>query len=185
MKTMKKKRINPEELRAEVRALTQDLAKQVVAQVAKEPDEEQKAKAAREAEEESWKLSRDEIASRVRQLRRELEAAKERYDGALLDNFTDGIPRSLDHVNVNREPFGTVYLFSPKLEAMVDRLQKNEPISCLSDDVFELFFWGTDTAYQIGMLAGAIYADCPAATIDRFERGLVVSLAACHWIGKE
>jgi hypothetical protein len=133
---------------------------------------------------EGWGQSREEIANCVRELRKELEAAKARYDGALFDNYTDGIPRSLDYMDINRAPFGAVYFISPKLKAMVEGLQKNKPIRCLSDDVFELFFWGTDTAYQIGMLAGAIYADCPTATIDRFERGLIVSLAACHWIGK-
>ena len=140
--------------------------------------EEKQKEAALKAEQESWKLSRDEIANRVHKLREELEAAKQRYNGALFDNFYDGIPRSLDHLGLNREPFGAVYLMSPKLEAMVHRLQHNEPISCLSDDVFELFYWGTDTAYMIGMLAGAIYADSPTATIDRFERGLVIALAA-------
>jgi hypothetical protein len=140
---------------------------------------------ARKREQESLKLTRTEIASRVHQLRKELEAAKQRYDGALFDNFTDGIPRSLDVCDVNREPFGAVYHLSPLLEATVKHLQDGEVNRCLSDDVFELFYFSTDTAYHVGMLAGAIYADCPPATIDRFERGLVTAAAACHWIGKE
>jgi hypothetical protein len=141
--------------------------------------------AARKQEEEKLKLTRDEIATRLRRLRKELEAAKQRYDGALFDNFTDGIPPSLDHVGVNREPFGAVYHLSPLLEAWVEQLQNGKVKSCLSDDVFELFFFSTQTAYEIGMLAGAIYMDSPTATIDRFERGLVTALAACHWIIKE
>jgi len=147
--------------------------------------DEKQQKAARKQEAETLKLTRDEIATRVGQLRKELEAAKQRYDGALFDNFTDGIPPSLDHVDVNREPHGAVYHLSPLLEAWVKQLQHGEVKSCLSDDVFELFFFSTQTAYEFGMLAGVIYADCPTATIDRFERGLVTALAACHWIIKE
>jgi hypothetical protein len=136
-------------------------------------------------EEESWKLTRKELARRVHQLRGELEAAKERYDGALFDNFTDGIPRTLDADERNREPYGAVEFLSPGLKGRTERLQKENPLSCISDDASELFFFSTEVAYQIGMLAGAIYADCSKATVDRFERGLVVSLFACHWIGKK
>ena len=142
-------------------------------------------KYAREQEIASLKLSRTEIAARVRVLRKELEAAKQRYDGALFDNFTNGIPQSLDIMNVNREPHGAVYYLSPFLERMVKDLQEGKHFSCLSNDVFELYYWSTQTAVAFGMLAGAIYADCPTATIDRFERGLVTSLAASHWIVKE
>jgi hypothetical protein len=140
---------------------------------------------ARKQEEQNLKLTRAEIADRVGQLRKELEAAKQRYDGALFDNFTDGIPPSLDIVDVNREPYGAVYHLSPLLEAGVKHLQHGEVKRCFSDDVFELFFFSTQTAYEVGMLAGAIYADSPTTTIDRFERGLVAALAACHWIIKE
>jgi hypothetical protein len=139
----------------------------------------------RKQEEESWKLTRAEIADRVGQLRRELEAAKERYDGARFDNYTDGIPASLDVVHVNHEPCYAVSYLSPFLERMVDDLQNNIFRKCQSDDVFELYFWSTQTAYEFGMLAGAIYADCSRETIDRFERGLVTALTARHWISKE
>ncbi len=54
---------------------------------------------------------------------------------------------------------------------MVENLQNNKDPENQSDDAFELYFWSTQTAYAVGMLAGAIYADSPAATIDRFERG--------------
>src|SRR6266545_7285728 len=110
--------------------------------------EKQQQEAARKQEEQTLKLTRDEIANRVHQLRQELEAAKQRYDGALFDNFTDGIPASLDIVGVNREPCGVVEDLSPLLEAWVKQLQHGEVQSCLSDDVFELFFFSTTTAYE-------------------------------------
>ena len=147
--------------------------------------EEKQQELARKEEEQRLKLSLPEIASRVGELRKELEAAKQRYDGALFDNYTDGIPPSLDIVDVNRAPYSAVYYLSPLLEATVEQLQHGTVKRCLSDDVFELFFFSTQTAYEFGMLAGAIYADCSTATIDRFERGLVTALAACHWIVKE
>jgi hypothetical protein len=145
--------------------------------------EEERRKRKRKKEEESWKLTRSELTNRVRQIRRELEAAKERYDGALLDNFTDGIPRSLD-IGVNREPHAAVAYLCPSIEGRFDRLhrlQHNAIVQKLSDDVGDLHYWSTEVAFQIGMLAGVIYADCPAATIDRFERGLVVAIAARDW----
>ena len=140
---------------------------------------------ARKERDNDLKLTRIEIADRVTQLRNELEAAKQRYDGTLFDSFTDGIPATLDLVDVNREPYGAVYHLSPLLEDWVRLLQNGEVKSCFSDDVFELFFFSTQTAYQFGMFAGAIYADCPKETIDRFERGLVTALAASHWIIKD
>jgi hypothetical protein len=148
-------------------------------------EEKKQLELAKKQQEESLKLSRDAIASRVRQLRKELETAKRRYDGALFDSFSDGIPASLDVADDNRQPHGAVYYVSPLLEATVEQLQHGNVRSCLSDDVFELFFFSTQTAYAIGMLAGVIYADCPTSTIDRFERGLATALAACHWIIKE
>ena len=138
-----------------------------------------------EAENEQWKLTKAEIAKRVKDIRRELEAAKARYEGALLDNYTDGIPRSLDIVDVNKEPYGAVDYLCPSLKGRLDRLQNETYEACLSDDVGELYFWSTEIAFQIGMLAGAIYADCPKETVDRFERGLAFALAARHWMVKE
>ena len=143
---------------------------------------EKQQEAARKQEQESRKLTRDEIAKRVREIRKELEAAKERYEGALFDNYTGGIPRSLDVVDVNREPYGAVQYISPWTEGCLERLQNGIVNDNDPDDVFEFFFFRTETAFQLGMLAGAIYADCPTTTIDRFERGLVTALSACHWI---
>ncbi len=143
--------------------------------------EEERAKVVRKKEEESWKLTRIELTNRVRQIRRELEAAKERYDGALLDNFTDDMPRSLDVAGVNREPHAAVAYLCPSIEGRFERLQHNVIGQHLSDDAGDLHYWSTEVAFQIGMLAGAIYADCPATTIDRFERGLIVAIAARDW----
>jgi len=147
--------------------------------------EEKQQEEARKQEKESLLLTRAEIAKRVNEIRKELETAKQRYDGALFDNYTDGIPPSLDIVDVNRAPFGAVYHLSPRLERMLKNLQDNADPMKQSDDVFELFFWGTHTAYALGMLAGAIYADLPQQTVDRWERGLVTALSTCHWIVKE
>ena len=142
--------------------------------------EHDQTKAIHKQEEESWKLTRTEIAERVHVIRCELEAAKIRYDGALFDNYTDGIPLSLDIVGVNKEPYGAVSYVAPSIKGRFDRLQ-DAGTKNVSDDVGELYFWGTEVAFSIGMLAGAIYADCPTATIDRFERGLAFAIAARTW----
>ena len=146
------------------------------------PKNTDEQRAAREREEDSHKLTRAELESRVNEIRRELEAAKRRYDGALFDNYTDGMPPSLDVARENREPYGAVYYLAPIVEQTVNKLQENDEIS---DDLFGLYINSTQTAYAVGMLAGAIYADCPTAIIDRFERGMTAALAASHWITKQ
>lgn len=132
------------------------------------------------AEAEAKRLTGAEIASRVSQLRKELEAAKQRYDGALFDNYYNGMPPSLDVVDENREPYGAVQYLSPSIERDLSRAQESQ-----NYDALGLFVDSTQLAFQFGMLAGAIYADCPTATVDRFERGLVTALTASDWIAKK
>jgi hypothetical protein len=138
--------------------------------------EEDQKRAAHQTDQDSWKVSRAEIAKRVRVIRRELEAAKARYDGALMDNYCDGIPASLDIMDVNKAPYGAVDYLFPWLKGRFGRLTNGIAVSDLRTDAADLYFWSTEAAFQIGMLAGAIYSDCPKATIDRFERALVFAI---------
>ncbi len=44
--------------------------------------------------------------------------------------------------------------------------------------LFELKMETAETAFKIGVLAGAIFAGCSKEEVDRFKRGLAVSLSA-------
>ena len=44
--------------------------------------------------------------------------------------------------------------------------------------LFELKMGTAETAFKIGVLAGAIFAGCSKEEVDRFKRGLAVSLSA-------
>ncbi len=50
--------------------------------------------------------------------------------------------------------------------------------------LFELKMETAKTAFKIGVLAGAIFAGCSKEQVDRFERGMAVSLTADNRIVK-
>jgi hypothetical protein len=138
---------------------------------------EEKTKEEDEADELS-KLSRAEIRSRVHSIRQELEYMQAHFDGAIFDAMTnDGPPHSLYTDKAIREHYQLTDYLNPMLRAQYDRVMDRvgeNPLLTLHSDIIQ-------TAYQIGMLAGAIFADCPAAIIDRFERGLAFATGARSW----
>ena len=50
--------------------------------------------------------------------------------------------------------------------------------------LFELKMGYAETGFKIGVLAGVIFAGCPTEEVDRFERGLQVSLASDRRLAK-
>jgi hypothetical protein len=114
---------------------------------------------------ENHKITRDEIALRVRSIRQELEKVKAEFEGGIFDAMTTGEPpRSLSCWEI-REPDQLANYLNPVLKAQHDR-------------GVDVHYEAIIAGYQIGMLAGVIFGDCPASTIDRFERGLVFATAA-------
>ncbi len=138
----------------------------------------------REAEEEDWKLTREEIAHRARQIRKEIQEAKARFDGAMFDVLTDSdIPRSLDNVSV-REPYELVNYLRPSTEGHYGRCSAAIPGEEF-DSLCSLQWEGMETAFQIGMLEGFVFAGSSEKEVQRMERGLAYASSVRHWEVKE
>lgn len=136
---------------------------------AKTCNREGRDKEARKQVLENRKITR-EIAKRAHQIRLELGASKQRYDGALMDNFYNGIPVSLDVGNENREPYGAVDYLCPPTKGPFDDLQKGIFESCLSEDVGTLYFHATQIAYSSACL--------PARSTLTVRQRLLIALNA-------
>ncbi len=122
-----------------------------------------------------WLLSPKEIAKRVATIREDLEAARDRYRGTMFDILTEGAePRSLNTETEIREPWGLVNFLCPALEECYKRAIDGDTEDSLSN----LEYVGTEVGFQIGMLAGLIFADCDPREIDRAECGLIHASAA-------
>jgi hypothetical protein len=132
-------------------------------------------------QEESWKLTRIEVASRVRNVRLELETFRTRLEGMPFDVVTDDTPRSVDYVN-GSWPIDLAETLSPCVKGRFDWIY--ERIS-EKDELFNLKSETAETAFQVGVLAGAIFAGCSDREIDRLERGLIHATVSRNWRCKE
>lgn len=91
----------------------------------------------------------------------------------------------LDH-SIYRRKYATelVEELDPRVKvlfAMIDNFAERD--GCHQDldfnvKLFSLKWSIADIAFKIGVLAGAIFAGCWKEQIDRFERGMVVSLTS-------
>jgi hypothetical protein len=138
---------------------------------AKKESDKAAEKEERWAEEQKWKLSAEEITKRVRVIRRELEAARARYEGTMFDILTEGSePRSMSTDEGIREPYELANFLRPALEGYYER--SRGPVSD-EDSVAFLQYEGIEAGFQIGILAGFIFAGADVREIDRAERGLI------------
>jgi hypothetical protein len=131
-------------------------------------------------EEDSWRLTRSEITGRARALREELEAARARLDGMTFDVITDDIPHSLNNYE-KRCVTELVDAFDPCIEGHFKRVEDLVGESCVHDDLSNLKWQTAETAYQIGMLAGAMFSGASDREIDRLERGLIHATVSRKW----
>jgi hypothetical protein len=140
----------------------------------------------REVQEDSWRLTRQEITARVRALRIELEAARARLEGMTFDVVTDD---ALDpHSMSNREKSSVTDLvdaFDPCILGHYKRVENLVGESCVHDDLSNLKWQTSETAFQIGILQGAIFAGCSDREIDRLERGLIHATVSRKWRCKD
>jgi hypothetical protein len=133
--------------------------------------------------ENSWKLARQEIGNRVRKLRLELETYRSRLEGMTFDVVTGDTPWSVDSVN-SPYPLDLAEMFNPCIPGRYDPMY--ESISHeWKDELFNLKSETADTAFQIGVLAGAIFAGCSDREIDRLERGLIHATMSRNWRCKD
>jgi hypothetical protein len=140
----------------------------------------------RQAKEKSCKITRQEIAERVRDIRRHFEALRERTAGAIFDVAVPGMPRSLDNISDadERELHDMVASLNPEVTQLFDYLSELLEGKA-GDKLFDCHYHSIELAFQIGMFAGIIFACDSPAEIDRAEKGLVVASAARQLIVKE
>lgn len=129
-------------------------------------------------ERETWRITRQEAAVRVRSLRTELQSYRDQIDAVPFDILADSIPRCLDHskrkwaINVMEE-------FNPLIKRLYDRCDeagKNIEEMDFNAQLFDLKTEVAETAFSIGVLAGALFAGASSETVDRFERGLLYTI---------
>jgi hypothetical protein len=109
---------------------------------------------------------------------------KARFDGAMFDVLTDSdIPRSLDNVSV-REPYELVNYLRPSTEGHYGRCSAAIPGEEF-DSLCSLQWEGMETAFQIGMLEGFVFAGSSEKEVQRMERGLAYASSVRHWEVKE
>lgn len=141
-------------------------------------EQEEKAKEY-EKKKNSMRLSREEIKSRVRDVREKLELYREQIE-ALPFNICDEQPMCLGSYGVEQRE--ALHDLAADLHPLAQFTYSefcycNEPIpSYIHDDLSPMLWDFSQTAYSVGVLAGAIFAGEEKKNIDRLERGLVFSL---------
>jgi len=135
-----------------------------------------------EEAENSWEITRDEARHRARNVREILEDFRNQLEGAFFDVPCGDVPRSLD-----RERQDVVQLvenLNPLVNGffkMIDDLANQHGCDEFIDFNAKLFLLkmeAAETGFQIGVLAGAIFAGCSQEQIDKFERGLTFAMAS-------
>ena len=130
--------------------------------------EQQKAEKRRKELEESWKLTRTEIAGRAHALRLQLEVFRSQLEGLTFDIVNSQIPPSAETPSNRPDAIDLVDDFDSYIKGTADEMRESE-----HDEIFNLRMDTADTAFQIGILAGAIFSGASDREIDRLERGLI------------
>jgi hypothetical protein len=130
--------------------------------------EQQKAEKRRKELEESWKLTRTEIAGRAHALRLQLEVFRSQLEGLTFDIVNSQIPPSAETPSNRPDAIDLVDDFDSYIKGTADEMREKE-----HDELFNLRMDTADTAFQIGILAGAIFSGASDREIDRLERGLI------------
>jgi hypothetical protein len=140
-----------------------------------------------EKEERAWRISHDEAARRVHNLRVELEDYRDQLDAAQFDILTDDMPRSMDY-SARRWAVNVMEAFNPRIKGLFERCDAEAKRAGADQHIdfnaqlFSLKLELAETGFAIGLLAGALFAGARPETIDRFERGLLRSVRLNHQI---
>jgi hypothetical protein len=148
--------------------------------------EREKAAKQRGEEEDSWRLTRQEITARARALRIELEAARARLEGMTFDVVTDDAldPHSMSNCEKSSVK-ALVDAFDPCIPGHFKRVKDALRGSEVDDDVEYLRWRTAETAFHIAILAGPIFAGASDREIDRLERGLIHATVSRGWRCKD
>jgi hypothetical protein len=142
--------------------------------------------------EKELRITAAEAKQRVRTLREELEGYRAQIEAVPFDIPYDselGVPCLEGHdrqytpdLAANLDPRVNV------IYKLIDEYADQHGCNASLDFNAKLFAfrWATaDAAYRAGVLAGVIFAGCPKEQVDRFERGLAVSLTTNNPIVKK
>ena len=140
--------------------------------------EEQKEK--REA---SWKLNRRQIAGLAREIRIELEAARDRLEGMTFEALSGDMPPVIDNIEPHPYACELVGKFNPSIRGRYNLLEGIAGID--PDELLQFKTEACESAFQIGVLAGAIFSGASDREIDRLERGLIHATMARPWRVKD
>ena len=130
-----------------------------------------------EQEAQSWRITREQAKLRVNNLRLELENYRDQIDAVPFDILADAIPRSLDF-SERRWATDVMEKFNPLIKGLFHRCDQ-EAERCgasINDDLFELKMQISETAFGIGLVAGALFSGASPEAVKRFERGLLYSV---------
>lgn len=145
-----------------------------------------------EKAEDEWRITSREARQRVRVIRDELEAYREHLEGAPFDIPCGDYepPRSIGQHRRKHtvELVGDLNPIIDGLFKMIDDFADQHGCADYLDFNSKLFLLkmeAAETGFQIGLLAGAIFAGCSNGEIDRFERGLTFALCSDTQIVKD
>lgn len=129
-------------------------------------------------QEETWKLTRDEVAGRVRETRKYLEEFADRLSGLQFDVLNRDCPASLDCVDPTH-PYQLAERLCPSIAGRFDRVDEQLPDTECRDDLMELKMTLAEVAFAIGVFAGSLFSGLASQReIDRLERGLVWAITS-------
>jgi hypothetical protein len=143
-----------------------------------------------EKAEEEWKITSQEARHRVHVVRDELESYRDQIEALPFDILVDDTPYCLDikrkdAVEIIEEFTPFVRGIFEKIDDFVKELLPREHQSLdFNAKLFMLERQAIESGFQVGVLAGVIFAGCPKEQIDKFERGLAFAIASNRWIVK-
>lgn len=133
-----------------------------------------------EREEQACKLTQAEVTTRIREIRSYLEDASNRIAGLHFDILNSDEPHSLDHDEFPY-PAQLAERLNPTITGHYDRVYDRLPNEDSKDDLDELKLSLAETAFAVGVLAGAMFHGASKLEVDKLERGLVHATTSRHW----
>lgn len=140
-----------------------------------------------EAEQNRWRITREEAARRVAALRTELESYRAQIEALPFDIPVDDMPDCLDEtprkwlVDLVEDLAPVVEGLFKRCDTVAEQCGAYEVID-YNAELFSLKMRTAETGYCVGVLAGVMFSGASKETIDRFERGLLFAICSNRWI---
>ena len=128
-----------------------------------------------------WRITREEARARVHNLRMELENYRDQIDAVPFDILADSIPQSLDY-SERRWAVDVMENFNPLIKGLFNRCDQEakrygaDREIDFNGELFDLKLQLSETAFGVGILAGALFSGASPEAVERFERGLLYSV---------